>query len=113
MAWGAPPATGARIWNSMWGPSGVWDPPTVPTTCPACTSRPSIDPDLLQVEVEGVESAAVAQHHGGPVAFEGPGEDHRSRLYGPHRGARGSLGCRSRSIGERCRWACALGRTGR
>ena len=31
---GPPPSVGARTWNSMWGPSGVPAPPTVPTTWP-------------------------------------------------------------------------------
>src|SRR5690606_28486990 len=38
---GAPPATGTRTWNSMWGPSGVRSPPTVPITWPAVTRSPS------------------------------------------------------------------------
>src|SRR5690606_5674059 len=33
---------GVRIWNSMWGPSGVRAPPTVPTTCPRSTGSPSL-----------------------------------------------------------------------
>ncbi len=41
---GDDPSAGARIWNSMCGPSGVSAPPTVPTTCPASTSRPSTTP---------------------------------------------------------------------
>src|SRR5690606_7582950 len=38
---GLPPATGTRTWNSMWGPSGVRSPPTVPITWPAVTRSPS------------------------------------------------------------------------
>jgi len=38
---GAPPRTGAWMRNSRCGPSGVFCPPTVPTTWPALTSWPS------------------------------------------------------------------------
>ncbi len=31
--------------------------------------------DVLQIQIEGVESSAVAQDHRGPITFEGSGQD--------------------------------------